>query len=121
MEDWVIPYRVFLDFNYGYQRLLELDAMTNFPILSANIQTTDGKRLLTPYIIKDVEGIKIGIFGLTTPETTYKTHPKNVEGLTFVDPVEEAKVIVAELKGKLDVIVALAHLGMDKSYQMIHP
>jgi len=85
--------------------------------LSANVKKTDGKRLLTPYSIKEVDGFKIGIFGLATPETTYKTHPKNVEGLTFVDPVEEAKVMVAELKGKVDVIVALAHLGMDKSSQ----
>jgi len=91
--------------------------MTNFPILSANVKKADGKRLLTPYIIKEVDGIKIGIFGFATSETTYKTHPKNVEGLIFFDPVEEAKAMAAELKGKVDIIVALAHLGMDKSSQ----
>lgn len=106
------------DFNYGYQQLIKLDGMTNFPILSANlVKKSDGTRILTPYLIKELDGIKIGIMGLSTPETTYKSHPKNVEGLRFIDPVEEAKVMVAELKGKVDVIVALAHLGNDESAQ----
>jgi len=105
------------DFNYGYQHLLKLDDATKFPILGANVRKVDGKRILTPYIIKEVDGIKIGILGLSTPETTYKTHPKNVEGIEFADPVDEAREMVAKLKGKVDVIVALAHLGMDKSSQ----
>ncbi|WP_281884442.1 5'-nucleotidase C-terminal domain-containing protein [Paenibacillus sp. YYML68] len=103
------------DFNYGTQRLVELSKLTKFPVLSANVKTADGKRLLEPYMIKEVDGVKLGIFGLTTPETAYKTHPKNVEGITFVDPEAEAKAIVAELKDKADVIIAIAHVGMDES------
>ena len=103
------------DFNYGYERLLELDQMTKFPVMGANVKKADGTSLLTPYVIKEVDGIKIGIFGLATPETTYKTHPKNVEGLVFADPVKEAKSMVAELQGKTDMIIFLSHLGMDES------
>ncbi|WP_207952230.1 choice-of-anchor I family protein [Paenibacillus turpanensis] len=104
------------DFNYGYQRLLELDQITKFPILSANVRKEDGERLLTPYVIEEVDGLKLGIFGLTTPETTYKTHPNNVKGLTFVDPAVEAKPIVEELKSKgVDAIIAVTHLGIDES------
>lgn len=103
------------DFNYGYKRLLELKDLAKFPLLSANIKKADSTRLLTPYIIKEIDGVKVGIFGLSTPETTYKTHPDNVAGLTFANPVEEAKAIVAEMKGKADVVVALSHLGMDAS------
>ncbi|MBE1443615.1 5'-nucleotidase C-terminal domain-containing protein [Paenibacillus sp. OAS669] len=103
------------DFNYGSSRLVELSGKAQFPILSANVKKADGTRLLKPYIIKDVAGVKVGIFGLTTPETAYKTHPNNVKGLTFADPVAEAKAMVNELKGKADIIIALAHLGIDKS------
>lgn len=103
------------DFNYGYERLLELDKMTAFPVLGANVKKSDDTGLLTPYIIQEVDGIKVGIFGLATPETTYKTHPKNVEGLTFGDPVAEAKAVVAELEEKTDVIILLAHLGLDEA------
>lgn len=100
------------DFNYGYERLVELDGLLEFPVLSANVVKADGKEILTPYIIKDVAGKKVAIFGLSTPETIYKTHPNNVKGLTFKDPVEVAKKMVEELEGKADMVIALAHLGV---------
>jgi len=104
------------DFNYGYERLLELEKKTDFPVLSANVRQKDGSLLLKPYFIKEVDGIKLGIFGLSTPETHYKTHPKNVEGLTFTDPVKEAQAMVKELKAQnVDMIVAVTHLGIDES------
>ncbi|WP_372999421.1 5'-nucleotidase C-terminal domain-containing protein [Lutispora sp.] len=103
------------DFNYGQDRLVELAGMAQFPIISANLVKADGTTLLEPYVIKEIGGLKIGIFGLSTPETAYKTNPKNVEGLTFANPVEIAKKIVAELQEKeVDAIIALAHLGIDK-------
>ena len=101
------------DFNYGSAHLAELSKQTKFPVLGANVKRADGSRLLGANIVKEVDGIRIGIFGLTTPETAYKTHPNNVEGITFVDPVQEAKAQVAELQGKVDVIIAVAHLGVD--------
>ncbi|MCU6790896.1 5'-nucleotidase C-terminal domain-containing protein [Paenibacillus sp. WQ 127069] len=101
------------DFNYGSARLVELAKQANFPILGANVKKTDGSRLLGTNLIKEVNGVKIGIFGLTTPETAYKTHPNNVEGITFADPVQEAKAQVAELRSKVDIIIAISHLGVD--------
>jgi 5'-nucleotidase / UDP-sugar diphosphatase len=104
------------DFNYGYQRLLELEKMMEFPLLSANVRKEDKSLLLKPYEIKEVDGIKLGIFGLSTPETHYKTNPKNVEGLKFTDPVAEAQEMVKELKAKgVDMIIAVSHLGIDES------
>ncbi|WP_240903835.1 5'-nucleotidase C-terminal domain-containing protein [Chengkuizengella sediminis] len=105
------------DFNYGYERLLELKEMVTFPVLSANVIVEEtGELLLPPYMIQEVDGVKLGIFGLSTPETHYKTHPKNVEGLKFTDPVEAAQTMVAELQSQeVDVIIALTHLGTDAS------
>ncbi len=102
------------DFNYGYERLVELKDMSKVVMLSANV-SKDGKNLFTPYAIKEIGGVKVGIFGLTTPETAYKTSPSNVEGLTFDDPIEVSKKMVEELKDKTDVIIALAHIGLDES------
>lgn len=102
------------DFNYGQDRLLELNQETDYPILSANI-LKDGKPFLTPYIIQDIDGLKVAIFGLTTPETLYKTHPANVEGLEFADPVEIAASLVPKLRKQAHVVIALCHLGLDAS------
>lgn len=105
------------DFNYGYDRLKELEEQMEFPLFSANIRSKeDGTRVFEPYIIEEVAGLRLGIFGLTTPETHYKTHPKNVENLVFTDPAEEAREIVSELKEQqVDAIIAVTHLGIDAS------
>ncbi len=103
------------DFNFGQERLLELNEITDFPILAANIKREDESPFLEAYIIKEVAGVKVAIFGLATPETTFKTHPKNVEGLVFEDPVKAARVMVEQLQDKTDVIIALSHLGLDES------
>ncbi|MDA3955608.1 bifunctional UDP-sugar hydrolase/5'-nucleotidase [Oceanispirochaeta sp.] len=103
------------DFNYGKDRLLELAAMADFPVVCANvIDDATGKTILEPYVILDMNGLLVGIFGLTTPETTYKTHPKNVEGLTFRDPVIVAQKMVDELRDKVHILIALGHNGVDE-------
>ncbi len=102
------------DFNYGYERLLELEEMANFPIMAANVKM-DGKSLLKQdYTIKEFDGVKVGIFGLSTPETTYKTNPLNVIGVDFEAPAKAAAEMVTALKAEgCDVIIALGHLGND--------
>lgn len=106
------------DFNYGQARLLELKALAKFPIISANIMKSDGSTLLDGTYIKEIGGIKVGFFGITTPETAYKTNPKNVEGLTFADVITTSKAKVAELKLKADVIVAVTHVGTDPASEV---
>lgn len=98
------------DFNFGQERIKELEEMADFPILGANLDP----QLVESYVIKEIAGINVGIFGLATPETTYKTHPKNVEGLTFRDPYTVAAEMVAELSDQTDIIIALSHLGMSE-------
>jgi len=104
------------DFNYGQARLAELDEMSNFPFLAANLSREDGEEIsyAQDYFIKEYDGVKVGVFGLATPETRYKTHPKNVEGLVFENPITTAEAVVNELEDQVDVIVALTHLGISE-------
>lgn len=102
------------DFNYGYKRLLELNQLSNFPVLAANVKK-DGELLFDKYIIKSFNNIKVGIFGLATPETVFKSHPDGVKGLIFENPVETAKNVVDILYNKVDIIILLTHLGLDAS------
>ncbi|MFW6273759.1 MAG: bifunctional metallophosphatase/5'-nucleotidase [Halanaerobium sp.] len=104
------------DFNFGQDRLRELSNIVDFPLLAANLSRDDGNEIKfkDDYLIKEYEGVKVGVFGLATPETKYKTHPKNVEGLTFEDPAEAAQAMVDELRGEVDVLIALSHLGISE-------
>ncbi len=98
------------DFNFGQERIEELNDMTDFPLLAANLDP----ELVDGYVVEEIDGVEVGIFGLATPETAYKTHPKNVEGLTFRDPVEVSQEMVDKLSDEVDVIIALSHLGMSE-------
>lgn len=103
------------DFNYGYERLVELNEMADFPILAANVVKEDETRDLQEYTIIEIDDLKVGIFGLTTQETTYKSNPKNTEGLEFRDPVAVAEEMVVKLEEEgVDLIIALAHIGVDE-------
>lgn len=104
------------DFNFGQERLLELATLADFPILGANVVRANDAPLLREYIIKQIGSKKVLLFGISTPETTYKTHPKNVEGLNFADPIAIAQRIVAVWGDKVDLVIALSHLGLEGDY-----
>lgn len=84
--------------------------VAKFPFLSANIYK-DGKPFFTPYIIKNVGGVKVAIFGLTTEETSI-LEPLFSSDLEFRNAVEVAKELVPKLREEADVVIALTHLGM---------
>ena len=65
-------------------------------------------------MIREVDGVVVGVFGLATEETVTKSNPLNTKELTFNDPIASAKEAVAALKAKnADVILCLSHLGQD--------
>ncbi len=53
------------EFNYGQDVLNRWIDEAAFPVLSANIRNEDGGEAYTPYVIKDVDGVQVGILGLT--------------------------------------------------------
>ncbi|MGB9599466.1 MAG: bifunctional metallophosphatase/5'-nucleotidase [Myxococcota bacterium] len=89
----------------------------NFPFVAANIYYSEsGKPFsltnLKPYIIVEKKGIKIGIIGVTTTSTPITTHPNNIKGLYFSDPINEIKALLPEIKDRgVSTIIVLSHTG----------
>ncbi|MBS3938340.1 MAG: 5'-nucleotidase C-terminal domain-containing protein [Peptococcaceae bacterium] len=100
------------DFNFGQARLAELAGMARFPLLAANVEGKD----FQSHVIRTIGGRRIAIIGVATPETAYKTHPRNVVGLTFSNPSAGISRLVASLRPQVDLVVVLAHLGQDGDY-----
>ncbi|MBI5639453.1 MAG: 5'-nucleotidase C-terminal domain-containing protein [Nitrospirae bacterium] len=96
------------EFDFGRAVLRERISQAAFPILGANVAGLD---LLRPYVIRAVDGVKIGIIGLVTEDAPVATHPKNVEGLRFLPVIETAERYVRELRGRADVVLILSHAG----------
>lgn len=105
------------DFNFGYERLLELKAMSEFDILAANVVKEDGTTDFDPYMVYEMEnGMRVGIFGIATEETKTKSHPDNTRGVEFADILETGNEAVEALEEMdVDMIIALIHLGVDAS------
>ncbi|MGL4606699.1 MAG: bifunctional metallophosphatase/5'-nucleotidase [Eubacteriaceae bacterium] len=110
------------DFNYGSSRLKTLGDMAGTSILGANVvETTSGSDFFNdPFLIKSIslsngDPIKIGVFGLISPDIYSGTAPANVAGLSFgSDPsiIQTAQTTVDELKALgCDVVIALMHVG----------
>ena len=57
------------DLTLGKEFLLEISKKVNFPFLSSNIFDEASEKLLfQPYIIKQINGLRIGVFSLLSPD-----------------------------------------------------
>ena len=102
------------DFNFGIERLLELEEAADFGFIAANIFHADGSLVFRAHKIIEIAGVSFGFFGITTPDTPFVTHPDNVAGIEFGDPVVAAQSAATALRvAGADVIIALTHLGLD--------
>lgn len=104
------------EFDYGYDQLVANMAEANFTVLCADV-LKDGEPIFDANTIIEKGGVKIGFFGLETPETKTKANPALIQGLTFLSREEMyacAQAQVDELKAAgADIVVCLAHLGVD--------
>jgi 5'-nucleotidase/UDP-sugar diphosphatase len=104
------------EFDYGQENLRDLIALADFPVLSANIRVTGeaGDDSFTQkFAWLEAGDMRVLVIGLTTPETTITTAPRNVVGLTFDEAAPTASAILEEYAEDADVIVALTHLGFE--------
>jgi len=106
------------EFDFGYEQLLKLRDKLDFPMVNANVFKADGTNLLIPTYTVEVGGQKIAFIGFVTEETPIVTHPNNVIGLTFKDPVEIAKKLVPEMKAQADHVVVVSHIGVEKDREI---
>lgn len=101
------------EFNFGLETMDQILADAEFPILSANtIVKKSGSPLVKPYTIKEVDGVKIGILGLTTTNIPIWDGDK-VDSLEFKDMDKAAADYIPELEEKADIIIALVHAGLE--------
>lgn len=110
------------EFDYGYAQLMENMKAAKFRVLCADVLDADGKTIFDANTIIEKGGVKIGFFGLETPEAQTKANPKLIQGLKFLAGADGKELYdcaaaqVADLKKQgADIIVCLAHLGVDDS------
>ena len=102
------------EFDNPTKVLLEQEKWAHFPFVAANIFYKDsGERLFKPFVLEDLNGVKIAILGLTTEDTAQLANKEYIENIRFDDAVETAQEWIPKLKqdAHADIVIALTHIG----------
>ena len=104
------------EFDYGYTQLKDNMTKAKFKVLCADVFNADGTPIFDAnYTYTTKSGVKVGFFGMETPETQTKANPTKIKGLTFAtnDAFIKAAADQVEALKDADVVICLAHLGVD--------
>ena len=107
------------EFDYGYAQLTENLKKAAFTVLCADVYLNEtGETIYDPCaVVETGSGLKLGFFGMETPETATKVNPgliKEITFATFDDFYASAQLAVDELKEQeADLVIGLVHLGVD--------
>jgi len=111
------------EFDWGTTHFEKWAADGGYEFLASNIYDKTTKEPVTwakPYKVVTVDGIKVGLIGIATPETLTKTKAEHVANYEFKDAATAAQTWIDYLEegkaeeGKPDVIIAVTHLGSDQ-------
>jgi len=110
------------DFDFDLEAIRQRAAQADFPFLSANLTdraTGAPPDFVQPYTLIEVNGIQVGVIGLTTVETPVDTKPEHVEGLRFGKYSEALVKYLPEMRAAgADLIVVAGHICGNEMRQL---
>ena len=108
------------DFGYGPKQLQNLAQQLNYPVLGINVYKEDESLFLPPYIIKQVNNLKVAVIGICS-NIIDKTMPKQFsEGLKITDGIEELPLTISKVKEEgADIVILLSHNGFPQDVSML--
>lgn len=106
------------EFNYEFDMLTRAIDAFEGDFITANIYKADNHRWMAPYVIKEVKGVKVGIFGIVAPHVPRweASYPDHYDNMTFTTPMEETGKMVEELREQVDVLIGAIHYGREGEY-----
>ncbi|NLD39499.1 MAG: hypothetical protein GX654_21815 [Desulfatiglans sp.] len=107
-----------LELALGLDFIKDIEKRYDVPFVSANIVNDKKELVFKPYVIRNINNIKIGIIGLmgTTPDVVKPFEEIVGSTLSVLDPIETVTAMVAELKDKVDFVIVLTHQHMGRNW-----
>ncbi len=104
------------EFDFGFPVLLERASALSYPLICANLSYPDGKSVFPEYVVLEKKGVKVGFFGLLTPDAMISVKAGSMGDAIVTDPVEAASRMVSLLRGMgVDKVVAIGHIGLESA------
>jgi 5'-nucleotidase / UDP-sugar diphosphatase len=120
-DAWVIGNH---EFDWGIEPFHEALQRSAMPVLAANT-ILDGKPAgsvsnsqhpfakVQPFVVKEIEGIKVAVIGVTTPGMSFWLPRGFTVGIDFQHPIESVHRAIAKAKSEgADAIVLTGHMGL---------
>lgn len=106
---------------YGKQQMLDVLNSYDTPVITANMYDDEtGKELFPQYIIKEIEGVKIGFISYNDPDIPVRQNPSFSKGIRFDQIDENLENLINDLKDnqKCDLLFLVTHIGISKQYDL---
>ena len=103
------------ELDYGYEQLMDNMSKAEFKVVCADVFDADGTTIFDAnYTYTTKSGVKVGFFGLLTPEAQTKANPALIKGLTFaIDDLWAVSQKQIDALADADIVICLSHLGVD--------
>jgi 2',3'-cyclic-nucleotide 2'-phosphodiesterase (5'-nucleotidase family) len=89
-----------------------MNEVANFPLISSNLSS--GASLWEPYVIKEIDGVRVAVLGLLSPR-----YPIDERFVSVETPQTSLKQFMEDLKGKADVFVLLSNLNIKSTLDLV--
>ena len=107
------------DFAYGPAQLKKLAGQLSYPVLGINVYNEDGSLFFQPYIIKEIESVKIAVIGICS-NIIDKMPERFSEGLKITDGMNELPAVIEQVKAEgAEVFILLSHNGFPQDVELI--
>lgn len=110
-DGWVVGNH---EFDWGIEPIRDAVSRSQMAVLVSNVRT-EGKEWgnLRPWILRDFDGFRVAVIGVTTPGMPYWFRPEFLNGFEVFDPLESVRSALLELRGeKPDAVVLVGHMGL---------
>jgi hypothetical protein len=106
------------DLIMGLRFLSDLSQRAKFSFVSANLlDKKTGKTSFKPYVVQEIAGLKVGIFGLLDDVFNPVLQEKEAES-TIVEPIATSRALTKSLREQCDILVVLSQLGETKDKKL---
>lgn len=117
------------EFSNGMTTLMAALSDANFPIVSANFCRSDGRVVLSPFVILDrsfpdengeMHRVRVGVLGLLPPQTLRWEAAHLSDGYKIDDILQTARIMIPQMRSEgAEIVVALAHSGLGEDLPTI--
>jgi 5'-nucleotidase/UDP-sugar diphosphatase len=98
------------EFDYGWMQTRKFVQTAVYPVVSANVVNSKNETITKPYVILQVNGLRVAVIGAMTNVLRTFSTPALMGDWTTIDSVDTARRYARELKSQSDLVVVAAHI-----------